>query len=141
MSDIKFTPNQAALDRLLRARGGPVDTYMASVADQVVAEAKIEAPEHTVTPTSKGRPGELKRSIHRLPTRRHGYRVIASTFYAYFVHEGTKPHIIVPKPTNRSGKLRFYWDKEGGIVFRGKVRHPGTKPDRFLLRALHKVIR
>lgn len=138
MSGIEFRPNQAGLNRVLYQRGGPVDDYMAALADQVVVAARREAPEHTVTPTSKGRPGELRRSIHRLPRRGGGYRVIAATSYAYFVHHGTKPHIILPV---RAKRLRFYWTKEGDIVYRGKVHHPGTEPNPFLLRALKQTIR
>jgi hypothetical protein len=61
---------------------------------------------------------------------------------------GTRPHAIMPKPTNKSGLLRFQWGGPGSykaktapgqltsfkggargpIVFRRRVWHPGTAP-------------
>lgn len=63
------------------------------------------------------------------------------------LNQGTKPHLILPKPTNKSQRLRFKWDGFGSYgaktkpkflgsrsarypktpVSRRMVRHPGTK--------------
>lgn len=71
---------------------------------------------------------------------------------------GTRPHIIRPKPTNRSGMLRFKWDgfgsygaktKPGSLSSKGArypttpvrrrvVKHPGTKARRWTIAAKDK---
>lgn len=51
--------------------------------------------------------------------------------YGPMVHEGTRPHVILPK--NRK-VLR--WADGGEFIFARKVQHPGTKPDQFLYQAL-----
>lgn len=45
--------------------------------------------------------------------------------YAIYVHEGTAPHIITPK-----NKKALFW--EGATHPVKSVRHPGTKPNRFM---------
>lgn len=62
--------------------------------------------------------------------------VIADTDYSLHVHEPTRPHIIKPR---RAEKLVFFWRKTGRVVMKDKVRHPGTKGNPFLVRALQKV--
>jgi hypothetical protein len=70
--------------------------------------------------------------------------------YAYFVHEGTRPHEILPV---RARALRFTPSTlnsaagtgggrtaSGGPVFRKRVMHPGTEARPFLRRALEDVI-
>jgi hypothetical protein len=57
----------------------------------------------------------------------------ADAKYASFVEYGTRPHPIFPR--RRFGRLQFYWENAGRwfIGFPGQgVRHPGTKPTRFL---------
>lgn len=69
-------------------------------------------------------------------------RVTATANYAEYVHDGTPPHVIRPKPTRRrpDGKptaLRF---KMGGrTVIVRKVNHPGTKAQPWLATALYEV--
>lgn len=48
--------------------------------------------------------------------------------YALLHHEGTRPHIIQPRHPN--GVLRFV--KDGRVIFAKMVRHPGTRPNRYL---------
>lgn len=50
--------------------------------------------------------------------------------YAAYVHEGTKPHLIIPKSCN---VLRFV--ANGDYVFSKRVKHPGTQKDQFLYNA------
>ena len=55
--------------------------------------------------------------------------------YAIFVHEGTRPHEIVPKSKGYKGH-------KGGLktpfgVF-NKIKHPGTKANKFIPRILEK---
>lgn len=111
----------------------------------------------------RGRP--LKDSIRERDTpgrvsvggvgRGASFLVSAEGRKAVFVIRGVKPHRIRPKPT-----LRFRWSKlsggygPGGNVlvayspkFRlqsdgrgGAIRHPGSKPNDFLLQALNEVL-
>ena len=51
-------------------------------------------------------------------------------YYGKYVHDGTGPHIIIPR---KKKALRF---EIGGVPFvRTKVRHPGIKADPFLVSA------
>lgn len=59
------------------------------------------------------------------------YEVSANTPYAGYVHEGTRPHIIRVK---RATVLT-----DGKNFFGPIVRHPGTKPNPFLTRAIEEV--
>lgn len=47
--------------------------------------------------------------------------------YAYWTSEGARPHRIVPKASNRSGLLTFYWAKVGRVVRFRAVNHPGIR--------------
>jgi len=49
--------------------------------------------------------------------------------YGVFVHEGTKPHEIKPK----NGKALYF----GGKFYKS-VKHPGTKKDQFIYKAIKK---
>lgn len=40
-----------------------------------------------------------------------------------WLHRGTPAHVIRPK--RPGGKLRFYWDRVGTVVYFDKVNHPG----------------
>lgn len=54
--------------------------------------------------------------------------------YAYFVDQGTRPHVIRPK---RGKVLAFYWNKVGADVVLKSVNHPGYKGNRFLSGSVH----
>lgn len=61
------------------------------------------------------------------------------TRYAAAHHQGAKAHVIVPKSTNKIGRLVF---KVGGkTVFAKKVNHPGNKPNPYLTRWLQEAVR
>lgn len=51
--------------------------------------------------------------------------------YAIFVHEGTAPHVITPK----KGKALFWKGAKHPVK---SIKHPGTKPNRFIPRILEK---
>lgn len=66
-------------------------------------------------------------------------QVIVKRNYGIFVHEGTRPHIIVPK----FKKVLAWRPKTGGkrgknFVFAKLVHHPGTKANPFLAKAVDK---
>jgi len=54
--------------------------------------------------------------------------------YGKWVHQGTSPHLIVPK-----NKQSLRWAGAGGkFIFAKKVHHPGTKKDEFLYEAAER---
>ena len=58
-----------------------------------------------------------------------GGRVGPRIFYAPYVHDGTKPHTILPR-----NKKALWWPGAAHPVRR--VQHPGTKPNPFVERTL-----
>lgn len=52
--------------------------------------------------------------------------------YGKYVHDGTKPHKIFPK---NKKLLYFVSKKEGHLIGKKGVNHPGTSPDQFLYQA------
>lgn len=54
--------------------------------------------------------------------------LIADKPYALMHHEGTRPHVI--RPTEPGGVLVF--GKGSRVIKTREVRHPGTKPNRYL---------
>ena len=55
--------------------------------------------------------------------------------YGLYVHEGTKPHIILP-----SKKKLLRWTDGNRWFSKRQVNHPGTKPDQFLYNAANKEL-
>lgn len=123
---------------------------------RVLNRAKILAPVDT---------GNLRASLtQEIKTRKKVVigRVGTNVNYAWFVHEGTKPHKIKAKD---AGALRFYWPKVGAVtvvpkktkvgrwsgylgkdkkiflIGKGYVDHPGTKGRPFLRTALREQAR
>lgn len=50
--------------------------------------------------------------------------------YSWIVQTGSRPHIITPRPPNKTLKFKV----GGRIIYATKVNHPGTQPDPFLMR-------
>lgn len=75
--------------------------------------------------------GALARSIG-VSVKRAPYgvemKVFATDKKAMMHHEGTRPHVILPK--NPGGILVF--SKGTRVIRTARVMHPGTKPNRFL---------
>ena len=120
-STTTFVPRRAEMDYLLKNPSGPVGRDLAKRGRKVMIAAKAQAGIKT---------GALKASIHIT----HG-REITGQFvkigsplsYALMHHEGTKPHIIIPQ---RAQYLVFMSGRR--LVYAKSVRHPGTKPNRYL---------
>ena len=119
---VTVTLDQRALDRILRRRGGPASRRLDVRTRRGAEIAAAEAP---------GRMGAFVGSEVRTgPTGLSG--VIWCDHHAvHFVLRGTRKHLIRPR---RAKALHFYVD--GTEVFTRLVRHPGTKPNPFLQRAL-----
>lgn len=52
-------------------------------------------------------------------------------------HEGTRPHVIVPR---NAQYLVFFSQRAGRVIWARRVMHPGTKPNKYLTDNLHLAI-
>ena len=115
MIDVKI--EVSGLDiRTLRLEG-PIRRLLGEAADFAEKTMKEKAPART---------GRLRRSI-RKRVGRFEAEIGPTVPYAVYVEYGTRPHIIRPV---RAHALRF--EVNGEVVFTRLVRHPGTKPQRFV---------
>lgn len=113
----------AAIAELLRSPVGPVGIHLQERGTVVQMAAKS---------TVGVKSGRLQSSIVKRMTKEGtdiGIMVGCDTVpYALMHHNGTDPHVIVPK----TAKVLAF--KSGGVtVFARKVNHPGTRPNRYLL--------
>jgi hypothetical protein len=110
-----------ALDTLLNNPSGTVGRHLKKKGSRITAAARGQVGVRT---------GALRNSIHMRHFRdpRGQYiKVGSSLSYARMHHDGTKPHLILP---TKGKNLRFF--SKGFMVFTQMVRHPGTKPNRYL---------
>lgn len=124
-----FIADKAAMTYLLRDPKGEVGVHLTKLGARVARLARAQVGVDT---------GALKRSInYRLVQRYGGLTVVigSDNRIALMHHQGTRPHIIVPR---RAQTLRFY--SRGRIVYSKLVHHPGTKPNRYLTDNLRRVI-
>lgn len=124
-----FVADEAAMKRLMRSPDGEVGRYLTKLGTRVSVLAKAQVGVDT---------GALKRSINfRLVQTGGGLVAVigSDNRIALMHHQGTRPHIIVPR---RAQTLRFY--SRGRIVYSKLVHHPGTKPNRYLTDNLRRVI-
>lgn len=133
MAKIITTYNYPEIDRLLNAPSGPTGRYLERKAERLRNAARIQVGFRT---------GRLRRSIrvygHRRTSLGQKIQVGSSVPYALMHHNGTKPHIITPKnhrflKFKPGGRASKGWNvlADGSVLAR-KVRHPGTKPNRYL---------
>ena len=128
MPVVKVVFREKALDTFLNSPRGPVGRYLANKGRRITMAARGQAGFRT---------GALRSSIHMRHFRdpRGQYLRIGSPLsYALAHHEGTRPHLITPK---KRSSLRFF--SKGFMVFAQLVRHPGTKPNRYLTDNLRLV--
>lgn len=102
--------------------------------DHLKRTLKVEAAAKRLCPVDEGR---LRSSIrHNMGRDARGLfgRVGTDVSYARAVHDGTRPHVIVPRNVRL---LRFPTTRRGStFVFAKRVNHPGTRPRPFLRDAL-----
>lgn len=127
--------DQAALDRLLRSRNGPVGRELGRVGGFVTREAQQISRERL-----NRRSGLYERSFSTT-TLRAGRdlrtRVTNTAPYATILERGSRSHVILPRKPG--GVLVF---KVGAqTVFARKVNHPGTSAYRVLESALRRGLR
>jgi hypothetical protein len=95
--------------------------------DKVLDGAGKQAEEHVASSaTFQHRTGKIKSGTNG---RKIGNRMVVSNAvpYASYLELGTKPHTITPRSASA---LRF--TVSGSAVFARRVRHPGTRPYKFL---------
>jgi hypothetical protein len=112
---------QPAFDKLKNSPSGDVGRYLHKKGLLITAAAKRQVGVNT---------GALRASIHMRhsrDTRGQFVRIGSSLPYARLHHEGTRPHLIRP---NNKQVLKFM--TRGQLVITHLVRHPGTKPNRYL---------
>lgn len=122
MTRVEVRIDQGAIARLLRARGGIARRRLERRTDRVADAARAEAP------GSMGR--YISSRVDETPQGLQGV-VICDHPKVRLVLDGTRPHLIRPR---RARALRF--TVGGDVVFSKLVRHPGTRPNNFLARAL-----
>ncbi len=113
-------------------------SHVESAARSLRDALRAEAPVGKADPL--GRPRReppLARNIgYNLRRGAKGWRIeFGAPPHARFVIGGTRPHPIVAK----KWPLHFYWERMGREVWFWSVRHPGTLPNRFDLRAMQRV--
>lgn len=128
------------LDNILNSPTGQGGRYLRRKADKIRDHAKVQAGFRT---------GRLRRSIrvygHSRAISGQKIYIGSAVPYARMHHEGTLPHIITP---NNHKFLKFRPSKgyragwnvlADGSVLARKVRHPGTRPNRYLTDALKYI--
>lgn len=118
--EVRIEPGRLA--RLLRARGSIAYRRISQRTERVARIAEAEAP------GSMGR--YISWKVQESPRGLEGV-IVCDHPAVRFVLDGTRPHIIRPR---RARALRF--EVEGRVVFSAFVRHPGTRPNNFMARAL-----
>ena len=121
-----YEPN---LDYLLNNPAGPVGRDLGRRGRKVLVAARSQVGVDT---------GRLKASLKSNQSRdtRGQFVMVGSKLsHALMHHEGTRPHIITP---SRSQVMVF--NKGGRVIYATQVRHPGTKPNRYLKDNLYLAI-
>jgi len=124
---VKFI--EPAMDLLLDNPNGTVGRFMAHIGRDIREGASLLAGRST---------GALQASIHMRHYRdpRGQYVEVGSNLsYAYMHHEGTRPHIILPK---KAKILKFM--SRGQMVYAHRVMHPGTKRNPYLKEPMRLVV-
>ncbi|MDQ0962061.1 hypothetical protein QFZ66_005939 [Streptomyces sp. B4I13] len=119
--EVRIEPGRLA--RLLRARGSIAYRRISARTERVARIAEAEAP------GSMGR--YISWKVQEGPRGLEGV-IVCDHPAVRFVLDGTRPHLI--RPRRPKGVLRF--EVGGHVVFTRLVRHPGTRPNDFMARAL-----
>lgn len=113
--------DETVLRTMLTSNRGMVGLRLRLLGRRILAAAKRQV---------GVRSGALRASLHmrhfRDP-RGQFIKIGSSLDYARLHHEGTRPHLILPR---KRQILRFY--SRGQVVRTHMVKHPGTKPNRYL---------
>lgn len=125
-----FIRDAAGMHFVLRGQGGPVWNDIEKRTRRAYNMARRQVGKDT---------RELYRSIsYRVGVGSRGGvtgTVVADNKIALLHHNGAAPHIIAAR---KAKALRF--KSRGKIVYAKVVRHPGTRPNRYLTDSLRKVV-
>ena len=119
------------LEKKLLAKGDQLQSKIKQMQQLMLTDAHREVQDKAPRQT-----GNLKDAIQWKMGTTSG-QVFANTFkakYAYWVIDGTRPHIITPK-----NKKALYW--KGAEHPWALVHHPGTKPNPFFDKAVPQIER
>lgn len=132
MPDRIDVPSQPGFNDVFRSRDGIVGRDLSNRATRVQLAAKAQ---------TGVRSGANKRDITKNWIAGNAgdlaIRVGAARSYSLLHHEGTRPHVIRPR---NARALRFV-NARGDVVFARAVRHPGTRPNRYLSDNLGLAVR
>jgi hypothetical protein len=115
----------------LHTQSGMVGRRLHTLGTRIVASAKRQVGVKT---------GKLQRSIHMAhysSGRKQHIRIGSNMPYALLHHQGTKPHVILPKPP----RTTLVFTKGARIIHSSVVMHPGTKANRYLTDPMRRHIR
>ncbi|WP_326768677.1 hypothetical protein OG978_32805 [Streptomyces sp. NBC_01591] len=121
---VEVTIDPGKIARVLRLRNGVVARRLA---ERTARTARIAARE---APGSMG--DYITWKVDNGPRGLQGV-IVCDHPATRYVLDGTRPHIIRPR---RAQALRF--QVGGRVVFAAYARHPGTRPNNFLARALRE---
>lgn len=133
---VAVTVDEVALNTYVNSPAGPVQTYIGLLTRETKDEAVEEAPVG-----KSSRPGPRLRDQIFVEPGGDGdpWTVRSMAPYSIFVHDGTRPHPIDPKPSNPWQRL--FWEAEdGGLAVARHVEHPGTAANPWLLRSLIRTL-
>lgn len=119
-----------AAELRLKASAGAVQHALDVTAVKVENLVEVGAGKHAKT-------GVLERSIFKQRIQ-GGWEVGHDSQvapHARFVHDGTRPHVILPRQ-----RKMLRWPIPGGYAFAKAVRHPGYKGDAWLRRAAREAL-
>lgn len=140
---IRVDPAEVA--RLMRDGQGGIFRFMSVIGDRIKTNAKARVGVYRKDPRDpiprRRRPGTLRDSIVKRVTIVGGDIVVlvgSDDEIALIHHEGTPPHTITAR---RRPMLAFYSAKAGRVVRVRSVRHPGTRPNRYLADAMTEELR
>ncbi|MEU8870435.1 hypothetical protein AB0D24_04580 [Streptomyces javensis] len=120
---VQVTIDPSRLARLLRRRGGRAERKLRERTERVARIAEREAP-GSMGHYISWKVGEGPRGLQGV--------IVCDHPAVHYVLNGTRPHLIRPR---HAKALRF--EVGGRVVYAKLVRHPGTRPNDFLGRALH----
>jgi HK97 gp10 family phage protein len=132
MSEIKVKIE--GLDDLARAFAKAPEETLNQISDAVKKSARsIQSAALKEAPVNKrSGGGNLRQNIRTHMLTKTKAEIVSNAPYSLFVEEGTSPHII----SVRNKKVLA--NKRAGEFYGKTVRHPGTKPNPFMHRALEK---
>lgn len=144
MADVVYVQDPVGFNVAFKSWNGEVGRYLRQKTEEVRVAAVLLAPGPAKSPVNRSSvnwsTGRLEASI----TTDYGHStggdlestVTANAPYALMVHEGTRRHVILPKP----GRTLRFRGRTGDIVFAPRVDHPGTAANPFLSKALETVM-